>query len=295
MQTAGWSCWRSSSTAGLIREEEREEIFRFRYQCYLGEKAILPNPEERFTDHYDDLGGTWLIGVYLEGRIVASMRICIATSEFPELPAMWAFRDEVQPLLDAGQIVIDPTRFTVDREVSREHPHLAYMTARIGWLAGEYFQANTILATQRREHQAFYRRVFHYKLLAEPRHYPTLIKPLGLMTLDYFAERDRVNNRYPFFRSTDFERRMMFERLQCRRTDASASAHSCAWSSRPTRRPPRPADRTAACVGAGALAGLEIASTRRRPGIATGGALSSTGACFRPIHLTCRFAAGRLE
>ena len=195
-------------------EEDREEIFRFRYRCYLDEGAILPNPEERFTDHYDELGGTWLIGVYLEGRIVASKRISVATAEFPELPAMWAFRKEIQPLLDAGQVVIDPTRLTVDRNVSHEHPHLAYMAARIGWMAGEYFQADTILATLRREHYAFYRRVFNAKEVCEPRYYPTLIKPLGLVKLDYFAERDRVNARYPFFRSTDFERRMMFERLQ---------------------------------------------------------------------------------
>ena len=52
-------------------EEEREEIFRFRYQCYLDERAILPNPEERFTDHYDELGSTWLVGIHFEGRIVA--------------------------------------------------------------------------------------------------------------------------------------------------------------------------------------------------------------------------------
>ncbi len=195
-------------------EEEREAIFRLRYDCYLGEGAILPNFEQRFTDPFDDMGGTWLFGVYLDGRIVASMRICVATADFPELPAMWSFGAEVLPLLEAGQIVIDPTRFVVDKNVSREHPHLAYMTARIGWIAGEYFQANTILATVRREHQAFYRRVFNYKLVRDPRPYPTLLKPLSLMTLDYFAERDRVNQRYPFFRSSVFERRMMFERFQ---------------------------------------------------------------------------------
>lgn len=195
-------------------EEDREEIFRFRYRCYLEEGAILPNPEERFSDHYDELGGTWLVGVYLDGRIVASKRISVATAEYPELPAMWAFREEVQPLLDAGQVVIDPTRLTVDRSASREHPLLAYMAARIGWMAGEYFRANTILATLRSEHYAFYRRVFNAHVVCEPRYYPTLIKPLGLMSLDYFAERDRVNARYPFFRSMDFERRMIFERLQ---------------------------------------------------------------------------------
>ena len=195
-------------------EAEREEIFRFRYRCYLDEGAILPNPEERFTDHYDDLGSTWLIGVYLDGRIVASKRISVATAEFPDLPAMWSFEEEVRPLLDAGQVVIDPTRLTVDRNVSRENPHLAYLAARIGWMAGEYFQADTILATLRKEHYAFYRRVFNAEVVAEPRFYPTLIKPLGLMSLNYPEVRDRVNARYPFFRSTDHERRMMFERLQ---------------------------------------------------------------------------------
>lgn len=197
-------------------EDEREAIFRLRYDCYLGENAILPNFERRFTDPFDEKDNTWLFGVYLEGRLVASMRIVVATQEFPELPAMWSFGAELAPELEAGKILIDPTRFVVDKDVSRFHPHLAYMTARIGWIAGEYFQADAILATVRREHEAFYRRVFNYKLVRDPRPYPTLLKPLNLMTLDYFAERERVNRRYPFFRSSVFERRMMFERLQQR-------------------------------------------------------------------------------
>ncbi len=195
-------------------EEEREAIFRLRYDCYLGENAIVPNFERRFTDPFDEKGNSWLFGLHLDDRLVASMRIVVATKEFPELPAMWSFGVELMPELEAGKIVIDPTRFVVDKSVSRDHPHLAYMTARVGWIAGEYFQSDMILATVRREHQAFYRRVFNYQLVCDPRPYPTLLKPLSLMTLDYFAERDRVNRRYPFFRSTFFERRMMFERLQ---------------------------------------------------------------------------------
>ena len=34
------------------------------------------------------------------------------------------------------------------------------------------------------------------------------------MTLDFQQGRARVEQRYPFFRSTNFERRMLFERLQ---------------------------------------------------------------------------------
>jgi hypothetical protein len=41
-----------------------------------------------------------------------------------------------------------------------------------------------------------------------------LIKPISLMVLDYPAMRDGVHERYPFFRSTVFERRMLFERFK---------------------------------------------------------------------------------
>jgi hypothetical protein len=47
-------------------------------------------------------------------------------------------------------------------------------------------------------------------LVADARPYPTLVKPLSLMKLDYVAMKDRVHRRYPFFRSTEFERRMLF-------------------------------------------------------------------------------------
>ena len=42
--------------------------------------------------------------------------------------------------------------------------------------------------------------------------FPGLIKPVGLMAADFPAMRDRVFARYPFMRSTAFERRMLFER-----------------------------------------------------------------------------------
>jgi len=82
---------------------------------------------------------------------------------------------------------------------------------RLPFIACEFFGADLLLATVRTEHQAFYRRVFGHELIAQARPYPTLVKPLSLMSLDYLASRDRVQQRYPFFRSTFFERRMLFD------------------------------------------------------------------------------------
>lgn len=196
------------------REVEREAIFRLRYDAYLGEGGIPPNFEKRFTDPYDDLGNAWIFGVYLEDRLVSSIRLHVATKEFPDMPTRGVFPEFLQPELDAGKIIIDPTRHAVDREAMRRYPQLVFLTMRLGWMAAEYFQADTVLAAVRNEHRAFYKRVFGHRMICDARPYPLLAQPISLMTLDYFSQREDVHRRYPFFRSSVFERRMLFERLQ---------------------------------------------------------------------------------
>ena len=92
------------------------------------------------------------------------------------------------------------------------NPELPYVTLRLAYLACEYFNADIGLAIVRAEHQAFYRRVFMHETIAEPRFFPGLLKPVGLMAADFPAMRERVFKRYPMMRSTAFERRMLFER-----------------------------------------------------------------------------------
>jgi hypothetical protein len=48
-------------------------------------------------------------------------------------------------------------------------------------MAGVHFNADYGLAIVRPEHQAFYRRVFLHETWCEPRLYPGLVKPVGLM------------------------------------------------------------------------------------------------------------------
>jgi hypothetical protein len=192
--------------------EERETIFRLRYFAYLREGAIAANTQERFADPLDDTPNVAIFGVYVDGELASSIRLHIATRQARDLPALNVFSDLLDPELDAGRTIIDPTRFVVDRVASRRFPELCYVTTRLAWLASEYFQASLLLATVRAEHQAFYRRVFGHRLICDPRHYPSLAKPISLMALDYAMARERVPQRYPFFRSTFFERRMLFGR-----------------------------------------------------------------------------------
>jgi len=49
-----------------------------------------------------------------------------------------------------------------------------------------------------------------------------LIKPVGLMAAKYPEIRDRVFQRFPFMRSSAFERRMLFQRTGERQTSSAA-------------------------------------------------------------------------
>src|SRR5262249_30754319 len=122
------------------------------------------------------------------------------------------FADVLEPALEAGKVIIDPTRFVTHKDYSRVNPGLIYATVRLAWMAAGYFGAEHLLAAVRAEHQAFYRRTFNPRLLCAPPPYPLLAKPISLMTVHYASVADRVHRRYPFFRSSFFERRMLFDR-----------------------------------------------------------------------------------
>ncbi len=191
-------------------DEDREAIYRLRYEAYLDEGAIEPNFGRRFSDRYDEFDNAWTIGIRVGDRFVSSMRVHVATRDYPDMVAADVFPDKVIPLLEAGNVIVDPTRFVVDPGPAGAIPGLAYLTVRIGTMAAEYFHADYVLATVRAEHQAFYRKVFDAKVVCDPRPYPGLVKPLSLMILNLGEVRDRVARRYPFFVSTRAEQAALF-------------------------------------------------------------------------------------
>jgi hypothetical protein len=202
--------------------EERAAIFKLRYQAYLREGAISENSSGQFSDPVDDRENCWIFGVFVDGRLASSIRLSVTIPGYIDIPALDVFSDVLLADILSGKRFIDPTRFVADRAMSREFPELAYVTLRLPWLALEYFKADYMLAAVRAEHQAFYKRLWGSKPVCPVRPYPNLRKPISLMTLDYHEAAERVHRRYPFFRSSEFERRMLFAR------DLRASKRSAA-------------------------------------------------------------------
>jgi hypothetical protein len=195
-----------------VSASDREAVFRLRYRAYLSEGAIKPNVAQTFYDPYDDAENVWLFGLYINGDLASSIRLHVTSEVHRDFPSRHVFPDVLEAELKAGRVIVDPTRFVTDRRYSRGNFGLTYATVRLGWLAAGYFGAEHLLAAVRAEHQAFYRRTFNHRLIGEPRPYPLLAKPISLMRVQHSSVADQVHQRYPFFRSTLFERRMLFDR-----------------------------------------------------------------------------------
>ena len=199
--------YRSPDTDG-----EKERIYRMRYAAYLREGALPPGAPEIYKDRYDESRNVKTYALYVSGQLASSIRFHVLNRDQPDAPAMMVFRDKLEPLIEAGATIIDPTRFVIEETAARLYPKLPYATLRIPCMASEYFDADYVLATVRSEHQPFYKRLFGHTVLCEARPYPSLAKPISLMLLDYKKTRSSFLARYPFLRSTPDERRMTFER-----------------------------------------------------------------------------------
>ena len=73
------------------------------------------------------------------------------------------------------------------------------------------------LAIVRAEHQAFYRRVFLHETIAEPRFFPGLLKPVGLMAADFPALREKV---FDALSDDAFDRLRTADAVRSKRTSA---------------------------------------------------------------------------
>jgi hypothetical protein len=195
-----------------VTDEDREAIFKLRYEAYTRESGLSPRFDRRLSDRYDDVDNTSVFGMYIDGVLATTIRVTVVSAGTPDCPALEVYQDLLEPFLKEGKILIDPTRHANSEAAMKAYPGLLpYLTIRMPWMVAEYYKANGILAGVRAEHRAFYRRTFGSRQLGEARQYPTLLKPHYLTYCEFRQVRESVEKRFPSFRSTAFERRMLVE------------------------------------------------------------------------------------
>jgi hypothetical protein len=198
---------------------EKEAAYRLRYEAYIREGLIEPRLDRLLYDKaLEDAPNAWITTTFIDGELASTFRIHVAADENDALPSLGVFSDVIMPRLRTGGVIVDPTRLAAQLEFSRQFREMPYIALRPAWLAAEYFQADFVIATISEEHQAFYRRVFGYAPWCEPRDYPNVKCKIVCMGIDFPAAKERVEARYPVFRSTWAERDALFSRRAPRRT-----------------------------------------------------------------------------
>lgn len=193
-------------------DAEKDAIFRLRYESYIREGGTPPNSHRRLADMSDEFDNAWSFGVFIEDKLVSSLRIHVLNKEHRIAHSTRAFSDVLSPEIEAGKTIVDPSRFVSDYASARLFPELPYVTLRLFFLAAEYFDCDLVTATVRSEHQAFYKRALGLFPVCSPRQFPTMTQPITLMFLDFPARRDWILERHPYFRSLHQERSQLFER-----------------------------------------------------------------------------------
>jgi hypothetical protein len=196
-----------------LTDEDRDTVFRCRYEAYRRQNIIDEWAEQRlFDEKYDDSPNAFLTMTSIKGEFAGTFRIHVAKAIDDSLPSRAVFADVIDPFLRERLTVVDPTRLAARLEASRGYPQLPFLALRPAWLAAAHFNADIVLATVAGEHVSFYQRVFGYEALSDPRDYPLVHFKIVCLGLDFRAARDSVEGRYPFFRSTSAEREALFGR-----------------------------------------------------------------------------------
>lgn len=191
-------------------------VYRLRYEAYRREEFVPFNDAGIVVDDLDEKPNAMCFGVHIDGELVSSIRLHHVTAEHPYGPSIKSCADIVEPLLAKGQTFIDPSRFTADYEASLAYPALPFLTLRIAVMATDYFETTACLALVRREHAAFYRRVFGATEMSDTRPYPGLNFPVVLYQSNSSVNLQQIYARFPFFRSTRVEQEQLFSSIDLR-------------------------------------------------------------------------------
>jgi hypothetical protein len=194
---------------------DRDAVFRLRYDAYqkggfLKSGADAKLDAQLYDPLFDDDPNGWTTMTFVDGELAGTIRTNLGSGRRAVLPGLQVFDDVLIPRLGAGQVVVDFTRFAAKLELSSAYPQLVYAIMRPAYMAAKHYDADYAVACPRAEHIAFYRRAFGAVMWCPPRDYPRLAAKVACMGVEFRNAQDRIEARYPFYKSTAAEREALF-------------------------------------------------------------------------------------
>jgi len=194
-----------------ICRADREAAYRLRYEAYLRENLLNQRVDAMLYDEvYDASPNSLTTMTYIDAELASTVRVHVIDHEEAVSPARDVFPDVVTPYLRAHRVIIDPSRLAARADMARRFPELPYFALRPPWMAAHHFNADYIVLSSASGHEPYYRRVYRFQTWSGLRNYPRVTAKVVCMGLDFAAEMERVETRYPCFRSTASEREALF-------------------------------------------------------------------------------------
>ena len=194
-----------------VSATEREAAYRLRYDAYLRRNLLTPRVDAMLYDErYDPIPSSLTTVTYIDGELASTVRVHVVTDPQTVSPANDVFPEVLHPLLSSRRVVVEPSRLAASAEMAAKFPELPYFALRPPWMAAQHFNADFIVLSCASGHEGFYRRVCGHETWSGPRDYPQVSAKVVCMGLDFAAGRDRVEARYPSYRSTPSERDALF-------------------------------------------------------------------------------------
>ncbi len=195
-------------------EDELEHIFRLRHDTYQNAGYLDGNPDGKFSDDLDLVPNAYNVGVYLSGKMVACVRLHKVTAMDRASCATGIFPTEIHEKLDAGNVMIDSSRFCCNPELMSKYRSLPLAVIRATGLLAVHVNADWTLATVTEGHVPFYRRVLGAKswhdggVVYDGLDSSTTIYLLGA-SMEYL--RNAAKTKQQYFLSTPEERSRLFD------------------------------------------------------------------------------------
>lgn len=190
--------------------EDLEEIYRLRYQSYLRAGIATPNDSGLFEDRWDNLPNSYRFGVYCYERLVSTLRLHYVSREHPYSPSMDGYPEILKHRVERGETFIEGTRFATDPDSAPAPGMLPFLTLRLGMVASCYFGQTSVLIPVKIEHAAYYARIFNANQIAEGKAFPGVLVQGALFEIPCGENLRLTLDRFPFFKSTPTEQRLMF-------------------------------------------------------------------------------------
>jgi hypothetical protein len=188
--------------------EARDELLALRYQAYLEAGLIEPSDAQVYSDRFDELPSTLLIGAFDESGCIGTLRLSFSENGTPDvsLPCESTY-PEVAPLKQADVTIMELGRLALHPSIKNcSYRSTVYgALVRSGVLTCMATDVALTLVTSQLKWRAFYEYICGFKAISEPRLYPPGGVPVVLFSRDFRTADTRRIAQNRFFRISEEE------------------------------------------------------------------------------------------